>query len=71
MGGYIGEYIGDYYKVIKGDTRSLDYSSYGCFSTLGGHPLGCRYGGDDAIFGMYSEILVLRHHHVTPRHSDR
>ena len=30
-GGYIGDYIGDYYiGVIKGDTRSLDYSSYGC-----------------------------------------
>ena len=29
-GDYIGEYIGDYYiGVIKGDTRSLDYSSYG------------------------------------------
>ena len=27
-GGYIGEYIGDYYRVYKGDTRSLDYSSY-------------------------------------------
>ena len=24
----LGEYIGDYYRVIKGDTRSLDYSSY-------------------------------------------
>ena len=27
-GGYIGDCIGDYYRVIKGDTRSLDYSSY-------------------------------------------
>ena len=27
-GGYIGDDIGDYYKVIKGDTGSLDYSSY-------------------------------------------
>ena len=31
-GGSIGDYIGDYYRgligVIKGDTRSLDYSSY-------------------------------------------
>ena len=26
---YIGDYIGDYYRVIKGDTRSLDYSSCG------------------------------------------
>ena len=26
--GYMGDYIGDYYGVIKGDTRSLDYSSY-------------------------------------------
>ena len=28
-GGYIGDYIGDYYRVIKGGTRSLEYSSYG------------------------------------------
>ena len=27
-GGYIGDYIEDYYRVIKGDTKSLDYSSY-------------------------------------------
>ena len=28
-GGYIRDYIGDYYiGVIKGDTRSLDSSSY-------------------------------------------
>ena len=27
-GGYIGDYIRDYYGVIKGDTRSLDYSSH-------------------------------------------
>ena len=26
-GGYIGDYIGDYYRVIKGDTRSLDNGS--------------------------------------------
>ena len=26
-GGYIGDCIGDYYRGIKGDTRSLDYSS--------------------------------------------
>ena len=27
--GYIGDYIGEYYiGAIKGDTRSLDYSSY-------------------------------------------
>ena len=25
--GYIGDYIGDCYGVIQGDTRSLDYSS--------------------------------------------
>ena len=30
MGGYIGDYIEDYHRVIKGDTRSLDYSSTGC-----------------------------------------
>ena len=24
----MGDYIGDYMGVIKGDTRSLDYSSY-------------------------------------------
>ena len=29
-GDYIGDYIWDYYRVIKGDTRSLDYGSYGC-----------------------------------------
>ena len=27
-GGYIGDYLGYDYKVIIGDTRSLDYSSY-------------------------------------------
>ena len=27
-GGYIGDYIGDYYRVIKGGTRSLDNGSY-------------------------------------------
>ena len=27
-GGYIGDYIGDYYRVIRGDTRSLEYGSY-------------------------------------------
>ena len=27
-GGYIGDYIRDYYRGYKGDTRSLDYSSY-------------------------------------------
>ena len=27
-GGYIGDYIGDCYRVMKGDTRSLDYSAY-------------------------------------------
>ena len=27
-GGHIGGYVGDYYRVIKGDTRSLDYSVY-------------------------------------------
>ena len=25
----MGDYIGDYYRVIKGDTRSLDYNSCG------------------------------------------
>ena len=28
-GGYMGDYIGTTIGVIKGDTRSLDYSSYG------------------------------------------
>ena len=28
-GGYVGDCIGDRLEVIKGDTRSLDYSSYG------------------------------------------
>ena len=27
-GGHLGDYIGDYHRVIQGDTRSLDYSSY-------------------------------------------
>ena len=26
-GGYIRDYIGECYRVIKGDTRGLDYSS--------------------------------------------
>ena len=26
--GYIGDYIGSIHTVFKGDTRSLDYSSY-------------------------------------------
>ena len=26
-GGHMGDYIGDYHGVIKGDTRSLDCSS--------------------------------------------
>ena len=26
--GFIGDNIGDYFRVIKGDTRSSDYSSY-------------------------------------------
>ena len=25
-GAYIRDYIGGYYRVVKGDTRSLDYS---------------------------------------------
>ena len=27
-GGYIGDSIGEYYRAYKGDTRSLDDSSY-------------------------------------------
>ena len=34
-GGYTGVYIGNYYRVIKGDTRSLDYESYSCVLRLG------------------------------------
>ena len=34
MGGYIGDYIGTTIGVIKGDTRSLDYSSYGGWAHL-------------------------------------
>ena len=26
-GGYIGDYLGEYHRGIKGDTRSLDYST--------------------------------------------
>ena len=31
MGSYVGESFGDYYRagLLKGDTRSFDYSSYG------------------------------------------
>ena len=28
-GGYVGDYIGEYYRVIKGDTWSLDHGSHG------------------------------------------
>ena len=28
MGGYIGDYIGSTIGLVKGDTRSLDYSSH-------------------------------------------
>ena len=31
-GGYIGDYLGDCYRFIKGDTRSLDYRSHNLFS---------------------------------------
>ena len=27
-GSYIGDYVGDYYRVFKGDARSLECSSY-------------------------------------------
>ena len=33
-GGYIGGYIGDYYRGIKGDTRSLDNGTYDAFEIL-------------------------------------
>ena len=33
-GGYMGDYIGGTIRVIKGDTRSLDYSSYELLSIL-------------------------------------
>ena len=26
--GYIADYIGDYHRAFKGDTRSLDYSTH-------------------------------------------
>ena len=33
--GYIGDYIGDYIiGAIKGDTRSLDYGSYGVYIVM-------------------------------------
>ena len=28
-GAYIGDHLGEYYGVINGDTKSLDYGSYG------------------------------------------
>ena len=36
--GYMMDYIRDYYKVFKGDTRSLDYSSWGGGSQKLGGP---------------------------------
>ena len=33
-GGYIGDDIGSTIGVIKGDTKSLDYSSYGLVSVV-------------------------------------
>ena len=30
-GGFLGDYIGTSIGLIKGDTRSLDYSLYGSF----------------------------------------
>ena len=38
-GSVVGDYIGDDYRVTKGDTRSLDYSSYK------DRPLGLCRGG--------------------------
>ena len=40
-GGYIRDYIGDYYRDIKGDTRSLDHGP--CADSL--H---VRWGGESA-----------------------
>ena len=36
-GVYMGDYIGDYYRGTKGDTRSLDNGSYGYHTTV----IGC------------------------------
>ena len=33
--GYIGDYLGDYYRAYSGDTMSLDYSSYESYPKLG------------------------------------
>ena len=27
-GGYVGDYIGDHYRLIKGDTNSLDFLAH-------------------------------------------
>ena len=27
--GYTGDFIGEWYRLVKGDTRSVDYSSHG------------------------------------------
>ena len=37
-GAYIGDYIGEHYRVIKGDIRSLDYGYNGssCINYLPG-----------------------------------
>ena len=35
-GGYIGDHIGGYERGYEGDTRSLDYGSYGGCPKIGG-----------------------------------
>ena len=39
----MGDYIGDYYGGIKGDTRSLDYSSYGSLFRIRGPKMETQY----------------------------
>ena len=52
--GYIGDHIGEHYKLTEGDTRSVDYSSYGGILVLGtGFRLTCLvaygYNGPQAV----------------------
>ena len=44
-GGYIENDTGSYYRVIKGDTRSLDYSSHDVGKNLG-PGIRFTYGGE-------------------------
>ena len=62
----MGDYIGDYYRVIKGDTRSLDYSSY-----RGSIGIICRDTGKENgnyYLGLGSECLTATHMQDVPQY---